>query len=73
MDVIDEVIYGMKLNQTEQVDKDVWVRRVPGGWLYETCVETGTGGYSLSTCFVPYDNEFDARNLAIGGGPAFNR
>lgn len=34
------------------------ILRVPGGWIYSRFEETGTGGYSISSCFVPFNNEF---------------
>lgn len=27
--------------------------RVPGGWIYSKTVENGTGGFDMSSCFVP--------------------
>ena len=36
----------------------VEVLRVPGGWIYTRFCENGTGGYDMSSCFVPFDNEF---------------
>jgi len=29
------------------------VLRVPGGWVYTRFSENGTGGYEMSSCFVP--------------------
>jgi len=34
------------------------VLRVPGGWIYTFYSESGTGGYDMSSCFVPYSLEF---------------
>jgi len=30
------------------------IKRVPGGWVRDVCVE----GCGLSTCFIPYNDEF---------------
>ena len=34
------------------------ILRVPGGWIYTRFCENGTGGYDMSSCFVPFNNEF---------------
>ena len=34
------------------------IMRVAGGWIYTRFCENGTGGYDMSTCFVPFNNEF---------------
>ncbi len=34
------------------------VLRVPGGWIYITKSENGTGGQDMSACFVPFSSEF---------------
>lgn len=38
------------------------VLRVPGGWIYTRFTENGTGGYDMSSCYVPFDNEFVGRS-----------
>lgn len=43
----------------------VRIMRVPGGWIYSQLVETGTGGYSLSSCFVPYSCEFTRNPIGV--------
>ena len=52
-------IYKMKLHETLMLDDCLLITRVPGGWIYEISAETGTGGYSLTSVFVPYNNEFE--------------
>ena len=37
------------------------VLRVPGGWVYTFYSENGAGGYYVSSCFVPFNNEFQKR------------
>ena len=34
------------------------VLRVPGGWIYTRFCENGTGGNDMSSCFVPFNDEF---------------
>jgi len=34
------------------------VMRVTGGWIYTTYQKNGTGGFNLSSCFVPQPEEF---------------
>ena len=48
-------IYQMKLHQQEKVHDGLMVTRVPGGWIYET---PDASGQYWSSCFVPFDNEF---------------
>lgn len=43
-------IYKMQLHEEYHYSRDIWILRVPGGWLYNT--------KNISQ-FVPYDNEFD--------------
>ena len=50
-------IYKMKLNDVLHTS-DYEILRVPGGWVYSRYSETGTDGYSVSACFVPFHNEF---------------
>lgn len=53
-------LYDMKLNDELAMDKYCDVLRVPGGWIYKQVTECGSGGYTCSMCFVPFDNEFQA-------------
>ena len=50
-----DLIYKMELHDALQFD-DYEMLRVPGGWIYTRFTETGTGGYSCTSCFVR--NEF---------------
>lgn len=47
-------IYDMKLHERLDTSREVFVTRVPGGWLYS--LHCGYGKYT--TNFVPFDNEF---------------
>jgi len=48
-------IYNMKLHEILSLSyQSIRVIRVPGGWIYESYSENGTGGYDLTSCFVPY-------------------
>ena len=51
-------LYEMELHDELQVCDTVWATRVPGGWVYTTIAENGTGGLDSTSCFVPFDNEF---------------
>lgn len=55
--IIIEPLYEMELNSKHHFD-DYEILRVPGGWIYTRFSENGTGGYNMSSCFVPFDNEF---------------
>ena len=59
-------LYNLKLHDFIEINPVLVVRRVPGGWIYETAIQNGGYGYSVSTCFVPYDNGFDERTLSEG-------
>ena len=54
----NEKIMHMKLHEqftlSNRIDR---ILKVPGGWIYTMILETGTGGYSLSSCFVPNPQE----------------
>ena len=60
---MNKALYDMKLHARIDLSNTLDVIRVPGGWIYRTSIENGTGGYDLSTCFVPYDNGFDERTI----------
>lgn len=34
------------------------ILRVPGGWVYTSYDDNGANGYNLSSCFVPFHDEF---------------
>ncbi len=39
-------------------DEKIIAMRVAGGWIYEFSQITVEGGITNSTCFVPFNNEF---------------
>jgi len=51
------LLQSMELNDVRFIDKDVAVRRVPGGWIYEYYSSCG-GDMVITTQFVPYHEEF---------------
>lgn len=65
----EKSIYELELNEKTTIDSvraeqlivETIVRRVPGGWIYNT-VRTQTTGIGMakseSSVFVPYDTEF---------------
>ena len=52
-----EDIYKMALHDNLE-NKYQDIVRVPGGWVYVFYADSGTGGYNVSSCFVPYSEEF---------------
>lgn len=58
--VIQDPIYTMNLGDCLQPNgsESINILRVPGGWIYTSYSENGTGGYDMSSCFVRFDNEF---------------
>ena len=50
-------LYKMKLNELMSIKPNIEVLRVAGGWvyMYTTINRSGT---SISTVFVPFNNEF---------------
>ncbi len=50
-------LYSMKLHE-QLASPGLIITRVPGGWLYTDYSENGTGGVDQSTCFVPFNDEF---------------
>ena len=58
-------IYKMKLHEviTQGSMTDLLeIRAVPGGWIYTTR-SNNPNGLSVSSCFVPFNDEFKAVNL----------
>ena len=50
----EKTIYGLDLHEEIKVGDNLWVRRVPGGWLY-----SDTGMSDAGQCiFVPLNNEY---------------
>jgi len=60
---MDREIYNMGLHDTLELTgpENIQMLRVPGGWIYSIYVENGTGGYDMSSCFVPRNNEYDGK------------
>ena len=54
---IDKNIYNLSLHEGCLVDDDLWILRVPGGWIYR-CLENET------SVFVPFNNEFQKAEAA---------
>jgi hypothetical protein len=52
-----EKMYDMGLNDTIGTYNGE-ITRVPGGWIYRTDSENGAGGYDVTSCFVPWSDEF---------------
>jgi hypothetical protein len=51
-------VYDLDIHDEMQVTDDTWATRVPGGWLYQTLRDNQIGGFDMTSCFVPFDNEF---------------
>lgn len=49
-------LYGMKLHDILH-QGDYEILRVPGGWVYTRFTESGAGGNTPSSSFVPFDND----------------
>lgn len=51
-------IYGLQLHEEISLSTCTSVMRVPGGWIYTTDYMTDDNHLSISTTFVPYNEEF---------------
>jgi len=51
-------IYKLELHDTFDAGGNLYVTRVPGGWLYESMAEQVGGHFASAITFVPFDNEF---------------
>ena len=49
-------IYDLELNELTQIDDYLWVRRVPGGWVYNEFY-TSNDDVRGASVFVPYSEE----------------
>lgn len=49
----EDLLYKMELHDAIKIDSDLWVIRVPGGWIYKH-----TGFHSESIAFVPFSSEY---------------
>lgn len=59
-----EEMYDMKLNDTIGTHNGE-ITRVPGGWIYRADCENGNGGYDMTSCFVPWNNEFQPEKKEV--------
>ena len=50
-------IYKMKLHDELELHNSLHILRVPGGWIYRNDCENGTGGWSMTSVFVPFNGE----------------
>lgn len=52
-------LHAMELHEVLHLnDGELEILRVPGGWVYTTYCDNGVSGYSLTSCLVPYSDEF---------------
>ena len=49
----EKELLDMEIHEEVAIDRFRDILRVPGGWLYTNSCETGTGGYDMTSCFVP--------------------
>lgn len=57
----DSKFYNMGLNEVIEFNEEtevVRVRRVPGGWIYETSYTIDDSQVGINATFVPYNEEF---------------
>jgi hypothetical protein len=54
-------IYELKLGQ-HSVHNNLYITRVPGGWVFEVIASIEENAVSPSICFVPYSDEFEKEN-----------
>jgi hypothetical protein len=54
-----KTIYELKLHESMSIDEDLWVLRVPGGWVYRFYEESRN---KTERIFVPFDCEFQYNN-----------
>lgn len=65
-------LQNMELNDVRDIDRDIMVRRVPGGWIFEYWGDAfdpdgqQLGKNILTTCFVPFNDEFKTIKLNYG-------
>ena len=53
-----KTIYNLQLHERLNIDKDILITKVPGGWIYEL---RDTDGWNA--VFVPYNVEFDPKYI----------
>ena len=61
----DKTIYDLKLHEYIHTEgNNIYVTRVPGGWIYETInseINMGENNNIYRPVFVPFNNEFQKR------------
>jgi len=53
----EKTIYELELHEELRIVPDLYIIRVPGGWIY--CTTNDNLNFASST-FVPYNNEFES-------------
>lgn len=53
-------LYDLEQGDELQFTEDTWALRVPGGWIFTIYRENGIGASDSSSCFVPFNNEFQS-------------
>ena len=66
---MEKTIYDLKLHETLELDDDITIIRVPGGWIYTYYSDYYNQHKTSSMVFVPYSLEFN-EDLKI---PPFNK
>ena len=51
-------IYKIELHEEMEVGANLYVTRVPGGWIYKHTSVSINDAWNLSTVFVPFNKEF---------------
>jgi len=57
-----EFLYKLKLGEYE-VHKNLYITRVPGGWIFEVMASIQENTVSPPICFVPYSDEFKEEKI----------
>lgn len=55
-----EAIYNLSLHEKCYLDEETMVRRVPGGWIYTYMYIAPQLISSVTSVFVPFNNEFQS-------------
>jgi len=55
---LSDKLYNMGLGDETRLEVGTYAFRVPGGWIFWKESENGAGGWNMTSCFVPFDNEF---------------
>jgi hypothetical protein len=57
-------IYKMRLHEQLRITDHLYIRRVPGGWIY---TEYNPNSEAENAVFVPFDNGFQSREPTCKG------